>query len=324
MLMPGMLTEEQMKELDAARGEDFDRLFLTFMIQHHSGAVTMVKELFAAHGAGTDETVFKFASDANVDQTTEIARMQRMLDAPARAQERQITVRPHSKGFRYEIVRLSRGPLRCRGSRARSLSAGQRPAQHGSARRPQGRTDGRRRGRAGTSRVVAQKPPRRSSSAARTPTSPSPATTPSRATTTATRSGTSRIRRRRCSTTAYYCPASQSDVSVYKNLLFVSAEGNNGRLDCGAQGVQDTVSKERIRGIRIFDITRHREPEVRRQRADLPRLAHAHGARRSERQGQRLRLRLRLGRRSLAERARRAASARRRTRIRTRRSSASR
>ncbi|HEX6052229.1 MAG TPA: hypothetical protein VFZ21_23350 [Gemmatimonadaceae bacterium] len=55
--------------------------------------------------------------------------------------------------------------------------------------------------------------------------------------------------------TAYYCPASQSDVSVYRNLLFVSGEGYGGRLDCGGQGVQDSVSKERLRGIRIFDIT---------------------------------------------------------------------
>ena len=56
-------------------------------------------------------------------------------------------------------------------------------------------------------------------------------------------------------TKAYYCPASQSDVSVYKNLLFVSGEGGGGRLDCGAGGVRDTVSMERLRGIRIFDIT---------------------------------------------------------------------
>lgn len=55
--------------------------------------------------------------------------------------------------------------------------------------------------------------------------------------------------------TAYFCPASQSDVSVYKNLLFVSGEGITGRLDCGAEGVKDTVSKERLRGIRIFDIS---------------------------------------------------------------------
>ena len=55
--------------------------------------------------------------------------------------------------------------------------------------------------------------------------------------------------------TAYLCPASQSDVSVYKNLLFVSGEGNSGRLDCGTQGVKDTVSHDRLRGLRIFDIT---------------------------------------------------------------------
>jgi uncharacterized protein (DUF305 family) len=81
MLMPGMLTEEQMKQLDAARGPDFDRLFLTDMIQHHRGAVSMVKDLFGTYGAGQDETVFKFASDVNVDQTTEIVRMEKMLAA---------------------------------------------------------------------------------------------------------------------------------------------------------------------------------------------------------------------------------------------------
>jgi uncharacterized protein (DUF305 family) len=79
MLMPGMLTEEQMKHLADARGTDFDRLFLTGMIQHHKGAVSMVKTLFDTYGAGQDELVFKFASDVNVDQTTEIARMEQML-----------------------------------------------------------------------------------------------------------------------------------------------------------------------------------------------------------------------------------------------------
>ncbi|MBA3404022.1 MAG: hypothetical protein H0U13_04920, partial [Gemmatimonadaceae bacterium] len=55
--------------------------------------------------------------------------------------------------------------------------------------------------------------------------------------------------------TSYVCPASQSDVSVYKNLLFVSGEGLSGRIDCGTQGVQDTVSRDRLRGLRIFDIS---------------------------------------------------------------------
>ena len=62
----------------------------------------------------------------------------------------------------------------------------------------------------------------------------------------------------------YFCPASQSDVSVYKNLLFVSAEAGTARLDCGAQGVSRTVSQERIRGVRIFDITDIAQPEVHR------------------------------------------------------------
>jgi uncharacterized protein (DUF305 family) len=79
MLMPGMLSVEQMKQLDAARGPEFDRLFLTFMIQHHRGAIVMVQELIAHHDAAQDEAVFKFAADVNVDQTTEVNRMLDML-----------------------------------------------------------------------------------------------------------------------------------------------------------------------------------------------------------------------------------------------------
>jgi uncharacterized protein (DUF305 family) len=80
-LMPGMLTPEQLAELDAARGADFDRLFLTFMIQHHQGAATMVEDLFASNGGGQDEDIFKFASDVFADQTSEIDRMYSMLQA---------------------------------------------------------------------------------------------------------------------------------------------------------------------------------------------------------------------------------------------------
>lgn len=78
-LAPGMLTPEQMKQLDAARGVEFERLFLTFMIQHHTGALTMVNTLFGSQGAGNELYVFRFASDVEADQTTEIDRMQKML-----------------------------------------------------------------------------------------------------------------------------------------------------------------------------------------------------------------------------------------------------
>ncbi len=81
--MPGMLTQVQLEELAAARGQVFDRLFLTYMIQHHAGAVTMVEDLFAVDGAAQDEAAYKLASSIHVDQITEIARMQEMLDSLA-------------------------------------------------------------------------------------------------------------------------------------------------------------------------------------------------------------------------------------------------
>lgn len=81
MLMPGMLTPQQMAELDAARGHDFDRLFLTYMIQHHKGALVMVDALFGTPGAAQNDLTFKFANDVQADQSTEVNRMQLMLAA---------------------------------------------------------------------------------------------------------------------------------------------------------------------------------------------------------------------------------------------------
>jgi uncharacterized protein (DUF305 family) len=74
-----MLTDQQLRELDGARGNDFDRLFLSYMIQHHEGAVSMVHDLFDVDGAAQDEAVFKLASDIQVDQITEVERMRLML-----------------------------------------------------------------------------------------------------------------------------------------------------------------------------------------------------------------------------------------------------
>ncbi|MDE3156758.1 MAG: DUF305 domain-containing protein [Acidobacteriota bacterium] len=79
MLMPGMLSDEEMAALDRARGPEFDRLFLIGMIRHHQGAVDMVNTLFKSYGAAQDETIYKFASDVYADQSIEIARMKQML-----------------------------------------------------------------------------------------------------------------------------------------------------------------------------------------------------------------------------------------------------
>jgi uncharacterized protein (DUF305 family) len=79
MLMPGMLSPEEMEGLDKARGAEWDRLFLTGMIRHHEGAIKMVDDLFESYGALQDDDLYKFASDIYADQSTEIERMRKML-----------------------------------------------------------------------------------------------------------------------------------------------------------------------------------------------------------------------------------------------------
>jgi uncharacterized protein (DUF305 family) len=80
MVMPGMLNAQEMARLDAARGTEFDRLFLTFMIRHHEGALLMVEELFKTPGAGQESDIFRFATDVDADQRDEIFQMQKVLE----------------------------------------------------------------------------------------------------------------------------------------------------------------------------------------------------------------------------------------------------
>ena len=79
MMMPGMLTDEQMKELEASTGPQFDHTFLIFMIQHHEGAIAMVNDLLGAAGTARDQTIYRLAADVFADQTAEIERMQQLL-----------------------------------------------------------------------------------------------------------------------------------------------------------------------------------------------------------------------------------------------------
>lgn len=78
--MPGVLSQKKMQDLARAQDAEFDRLFLTYMIEHHAGAVHMVKNLFSIDGAAQDKAAFRLASDIQVDQKTEIKRMNLMLD----------------------------------------------------------------------------------------------------------------------------------------------------------------------------------------------------------------------------------------------------
>jgi len=86
--MPGMLTPEQMEALRNAKGAEFDHLFLTGMIQHHNGALIMVKDLFDTAGAGQDADIFNFATDADNTQRAEIKIMQGMLEKKPQEEKR--------------------------------------------------------------------------------------------------------------------------------------------------------------------------------------------------------------------------------------------
>ena len=86
-LMPGMLTPEQMEALRKTKDTEFDHLFLTGMIQHHNGALTMVKDLFDSAGAGQDAELFDFATDADNTQQAEIRIMQTMLEKDKKIRE---------------------------------------------------------------------------------------------------------------------------------------------------------------------------------------------------------------------------------------------
>ena len=88
-LMPGMLTQQEMSTLAAAKGDEFDRLFLEYMIKHHAGALVMVEELFSTPGAGQESEIFAFASDVDADQRMEIERMGAMLVKASKSKERQ-------------------------------------------------------------------------------------------------------------------------------------------------------------------------------------------------------------------------------------------
>ena len=252
--MAGMATPEQMAELAASEGTDFDRLFLRLMITHHEGAVTMVEELLEQPGSAYDPVLFEFTTDVTNDQTAEIERMHALL------------------------ITLSDDP------RA-GLPAGFRDAGQavknlelvGSLPRPPGFYDPDN---------PSELPPERSKEeaeeAAAGDESPVGDTTDEEEDEEWDRgpllsfSNTDMAFKDDVLIAGSYhgfntyrlgegglpqqigsvvCPGGQGDVSVAGDLLIMSVEETRGRLDCGLEGVEDDVSEERFRGLRIFDIS---------------------------------------------------------------------
>ena len=235
--MPGMLTGEEMEELEAASGVTFDRLFLRLMIKHHRGAITMVDNLLDQAGAAQDPQLYAFTSDVSSDQDMEINRMDSMLADPSTDARVQlaagvddageaiwnmalITSRGKPAGF-YEQTNAESGEVVEDGSddeaRRGLLNFANTDMAFASDLLFQGNYHG-----FNTYRVEVPASPQLVSSVV--------------------------------------CPGGQGDVSVVGNLLIMSVEQTRARLDCGLQGVADSVSPERFMGLRIFDISDMRLP----------------------------------------------------------------
>ncbi len=241
MPMPGMLTPEEMADLEAASGGAFDRLFLQLMIKHHRGALTMVENLLDQAGAAQDSQLFAFTSDVEADQSMEIDRMDGLLaglstdprvnlaagfdDAEQAIWNMAVVAsRPKPEGFYDPAAAAERErdddedddtPRERR--RGGLLSFSNTDMAFSGDVLFEGNYHG-----FSTYRVEVPASPQLVASVV--------------------------------------CPGGQGDVSVIGDLLIMSVEQTRGRLDCGLQGIAEPVSDERFRGVRIFDISDMRRP----------------------------------------------------------------
>jgi uncharacterized protein (DUF305 family) len=229
--MPGMASPEQMAQLAAARGAEFDRLFLQLMIRHHEGAVTMVSDLLSRGGSAYDPVLFRFVNDVTNEQQAEINRMTAL--ARAASPDPRTNLRA---GFRDAEEAASNMTL---------LASLPKPTGFFDPTNPEGLPP-----RAGED--VGRRAPFLSFSNTdmafqgdllavgnyhginlyRIGDDPAPTLISS-----------------------IVCPGGQGDVSIVGNLMLMSVESTQGRVDCGREGVGPEPSAERFRGLRIFDIS---------------------------------------------------------------------
>ncbi len=239
--MPGMLTPEEMDQLAAAEGVEFDQLFLELMIKHHRGALTMVENLLDQPGSAQDSQLFAFTSDVESDQSMEIDRMDAMLA--------QLTVDPRvdlAAGFDDAGEAIWNMALVATRPKPDGFFDPNAQAQEEEDDAEE-EAEGERRRRRGLlnfgntdlafsgDQVFVGSYHGFNTYRVEVPASPQ-------------------------LVTSVVCPGGQGDVSVVGNLLIMSVEQTRGRLDCGLQGVAEPVSDERFRGIRIFDISDMRMP----------------------------------------------------------------
>ncbi len=277
-MMPGMATAEEMAELEAASGPEFDALFLQLMIKHHKGALTMVEELLDQRGSAQDSVLFAFTSDVTADQASEIDRMNAMLagfspdprvnlkpgfeDAGEAALNMMLVASlPKPDGF-FDPKNPSGLPVRRESEEEETLQADADD-------QPANESDEQTVADAAVSNL------------AETPTAeeedensePRPGLL-NFANTDLLFADDVLVAGNYHGFNAYdisnprapallssiVCPGGQGDVSIVGDLLIMSVEQTRGRMDCGLQGVAEPESQERFRGIRLFDVSDFRMP----------------------------------------------------------------
>jgi uncharacterized protein (DUF305 family) len=257
VLMPGMLTPEEMGRLAQARAIEFDRLFLELMIKHHQGALDMVEALLSQPGTAQDSALFAFTSDITADQSMEIDRMAAMLA------ELSSDPRVHLKaGFRdageasfhLDLVAALPKP---EGFFDPRLPAGVPvPAERDDA-KEEAKSEGP--GEKNASSASPRRKPDIMSFANSDLAFARNLLFEGSFHGFSTYDVEDPMQPRLLSSVV--CPGGQGDLSVVGNLLIMSVEETRGRLDCGLQGVAEPISGERFRGIRIFDISDVRAPK---------------------------------------------------------------
>ena len=275
-LMPGMLTDEEMEELEAAEGAEFDTLFLEFMIEHHLGAIEMVENLLDQQGAAQDPILYEFTSDVTSDQGSEIERMDAMLagfspdprvnlsagfrDAGEAALNLQLVASlPKPAGF-FDPDNPSGLPNRPEPEETLSPDIEDEQV-----------SDDQELSADDASSALAETTAEEEEEDENADPRPSLLRFSN---TDLLFSGNFLVAgnyhgfntyditnpRAPALLSSVVCPGGQGDVSLVGNLLIMSVQEARGRLDCGLQGVAEPTSQERIRGIRIFDVSDFRMP----------------------------------------------------------------
>ena len=253
--MAGMATPEQMAELARVEGTEFDRLFLELMIKHHEGAVTMVEDLLEQPGSAYDPVLFQFTDDITNDQTAEIERMNALLASLSQDARATLSAGFENAGQASMNLTLVAALPKPPGFFDPDNPAGLPPAK------PDEDSDGTVDANDGQSNEDTEWGER------------SPLL--SFANTDMAFAGDVLVAGNYHGFNIYklkpedgvpelhssvVCPGGQGDVSIVGDLLIMSVEQTRGRVDCGLQGINDDVSIERFRGLRIFDISDLRRP----------------------------------------------------------------